>query len=208
MASADGKYYRTDAADKETILRIVQSVPSPKAEPIKQWLARGGAERLDSVTRPLDAVLASTDVAGVPKPAPDAPAVLWAKYYEQLAALYYRQAAYEEQLRVIDATLTEHSEQLGELHRRIGSLEVGHRLLPELLERLGPQTPSPEHQAIVKAMAKRVHDIAGYSFATIYTDLNAAFHVGTYSDIADSSWPQVVAWFQGRIAAAEKRRHR
>jgi hypothetical protein len=64
-----------------------------------------------------------------------------------LATLYYRQAAYEEQLRVIDASLIEHSEQLGELHSRIESLEAGQRLLPEILERLGPQTLSPEHQA-------------------------------------------------------------
>jgi DNA-damage-inducible protein D len=45
----DGKKYATDAADVETMLRIVQSVPSPKAEPIKQWLAREGAQRLDEV---------------------------------------------------------------------------------------------------------------------------------------------------------------
>ena len=42
----DGKKYKTDAADTETMLRIVQSIPSPKAEPFKQWLAREG--RADS----------------------------------------------------------------------------------------------------------------------------------------------------------------
>jgi len=132
--------------------------------------------------------------------------------HEQLAALYYRQAAYEEELRVIDATLTEHdatliehSEQLGELHSRIESLEAGQRLLPEILERLGPQTLSPEHQATVKAMTTRLHKLADYSFATIYGDLNAAFHVGRYSDIPDAQWTEVAAWFQARIAVAEKR---
>jgi DNA-damage-inducible protein D len=45
----DGKKYPTDAADAETMLRIVQSVPSPKAEPIKQWLAREGAKRLEEI---------------------------------------------------------------------------------------------------------------------------------------------------------------
>jgi len=189
-------------------LRIVQSVPSPKAEPIKQWLARVGAERLETVTRPLDAAQASTEVATVPKPAKDAPAVVWAKYHEHLAALYYRQAAYEEQLRVIDATLTEHTEQLGELHSRIESLEAGQRLLPEILERLGPQTLSPEHQATVKAMATRLHELAGYSFATIYGDLNAAFHVGRYSDIPDAQWAEVAAWLQARIDAAKEGRMR
>jgi len=48
-SSLDGKKYSTDAADAETMLRIVQSVPSPKAEPIKQWLAREGARRLEEI---------------------------------------------------------------------------------------------------------------------------------------------------------------
>jgi len=206
LRAADGKMRQTECADTKTLLRIIQSIPSPKAEPVKLWLARAGAEHLDTITRPLDAAQASTNVAAVPQPAPDAPAVLWARYHQQLAALYYRQAAYEEQLRVIDATLTEHSEQLGELHSRIESLEAGQRLLPEILERLGPQTLSPEHQATVKAMAGRLHERASYSFATIYSDLNAAFHVGRYSDIPDAQWAEVAAWLQARLASAQKHR--
>ena len=46
MPSADGKHYKTDAGNTETILRIIQSIPSPKAEPFKRWLARVGTERL------------------------------------------------------------------------------------------------------------------------------------------------------------------
>lgn len=49
MRSLDGKRYATDAADTETLLRIIQSIPSPRAEPFKQWLARVGAERLEEV---------------------------------------------------------------------------------------------------------------------------------------------------------------
>jgi len=52
MQSADGKFYLTDAANVETILRLVQSVPSKKAEPIKLWLARVGYERLQEITDP------------------------------------------------------------------------------------------------------------------------------------------------------------
>ncbi|MCX6790922.1 MAG: hypothetical protein NTV62_01865, partial [Candidatus Gribaldobacteria bacterium] len=48
----DGKYYRTDVADVETLLRLVQSVPSPKAEPIKLWLARVGYERIQETADP------------------------------------------------------------------------------------------------------------------------------------------------------------
>lgn len=52
MQSADGKYYLTDVADVETLLRLIQSVPSKKAEPIKLWLARVGYERMQEMTDP------------------------------------------------------------------------------------------------------------------------------------------------------------
>ena len=49
MRAFDGKMRPTDAADVETMLRIIQSVPSPKAEPVRQWLAQVGAQRLEEV---------------------------------------------------------------------------------------------------------------------------------------------------------------
>lgn len=52
MIAPDGKMRETDVADAETMLRIVQSVPSPKAEPIKQWLARVGYERMKETVDP------------------------------------------------------------------------------------------------------------------------------------------------------------
>jgi len=52
MRASDGKYYQTDAADTEVMLRIIQSVPSPKAEPFKLWLARVGYERLEETADP------------------------------------------------------------------------------------------------------------------------------------------------------------
>ena len=52
LEAADGKKYSTTVADAETMLRIVQSVPSPKAEPIKRWLARVGYERMIEVADP------------------------------------------------------------------------------------------------------------------------------------------------------------
>lgn len=52
MPAADGKMRLTDVADTEQLLRIIQSVPSPKAEPFKQWLAKVGAERLDQMQDP------------------------------------------------------------------------------------------------------------------------------------------------------------
>ncbi len=52
LPAADGKSYLTDVADPETLLRIIQSVPSPKAEPIKLWLAKVGYERIQDMSDP------------------------------------------------------------------------------------------------------------------------------------------------------------
>jgi hypothetical protein len=52
LPAADGKSYLTDVATAETLLRLVQSVPSPRAEPIKLWLARVGHERMQEMSDP------------------------------------------------------------------------------------------------------------------------------------------------------------
>lgn len=52
LVSSDGKKYRTDVADTETLLRLVQSVPSPRAEPFKVWLAKVGYERIEETEDP------------------------------------------------------------------------------------------------------------------------------------------------------------
>ena len=52
MQSADGKFYKTDVADTEQLFRLIQSIPSPKAEPFKLWLAQIARERLDEMQDP------------------------------------------------------------------------------------------------------------------------------------------------------------
>jgi DNA-damage-inducible protein D len=52
MESKDGKKYKTDVADTETLFRIIQSIPSPKAEPFKRWLAKIGYERIQEIENP------------------------------------------------------------------------------------------------------------------------------------------------------------
>ena len=56
LEAADGKSYLTDVANAETLLRLVQSVPSPKAEPIKLWLAKVGYERMQEMADPARAL--------------------------------------------------------------------------------------------------------------------------------------------------------
>lgn len=52
MQSSDGKYYKTDVGDAEQLLRFIQSIPSPKAEPFKLWLAKVGYERIEETEDP------------------------------------------------------------------------------------------------------------------------------------------------------------
>ena len=62
LTSSDGKKYNTDCADVETLLRIIQSVPSKKAEPVKQWLARVGYERMQELADPSTALDRARDI--------------------------------------------------------------------------------------------------------------------------------------------------
>ncbi len=52
LQSSDGKFYYTDVADAEQLMRLIQSIPSPKAEPFKQWLAKTGYERMQEISDP------------------------------------------------------------------------------------------------------------------------------------------------------------
>ncbi len=52
LQAADGKFYKTDVGNVEQIFRLIQSIPSPKAEPFKQWLAKVGYERLQEIQDP------------------------------------------------------------------------------------------------------------------------------------------------------------
>jgi hypothetical protein len=52
MQSSDGKFYKTDVADVEQFFRLIQSIPSPKAEPFKLWLAEIAHERLEEIDDP------------------------------------------------------------------------------------------------------------------------------------------------------------
>ncbi len=52
LTASDGKKYKTDCANTEGVFRIIQSIPSPKAEPFKSWLAKVGKERIDEIENP------------------------------------------------------------------------------------------------------------------------------------------------------------
>ena len=61
LTSSDGKNYKTDVLNTKWLLRLVQSIPSPKAEPFKMWLAQVGSERLDEIADPEKAIIRGAD---------------------------------------------------------------------------------------------------------------------------------------------------
>ena len=61
MQSSDGKFYSTDTLNTKNLLRLIQSIPSKKAEPFKMWLAQVGSERLDEIADPEKAILRGAD---------------------------------------------------------------------------------------------------------------------------------------------------
>ncbi|MBS3122431.1 Bro-N domain-containing protein [Candidatus Woesearchaeota archaeon] len=70
LISADGKYYLTDCANTKSMFRIIQSIPSPKAEPFKLWLAKVGYERIQEIENPelaQDRVKEYYELKGYPK---------------------------------------------------------------------------------------------------------------------------------------------
>lgn len=57
LPAVDGKSYKTDCLSTKNVLRLVQSIPSPKTEPFKVWLAQIGADRLDEIADPEKAII-------------------------------------------------------------------------------------------------------------------------------------------------------
>lgn len=144
-----------------------------------------------------DTLVPSEPITKPEHPAADADRSAWIEYHEAMVAWMRWQDEIDRWRASVDQRQTE-------LEGRMEGIEEVTRLIPEILDRLGPETLSPEHQATVKNLAKRLNELAGFSYAMIYGELNAAFHVGKYSDIPAARWPDVLAWFKARVDAAER----
>ena len=93
----------------------------------------------------------------------------------------------------------------GSIESRMEGIEEITRLVPEILNRLGPETLSPEHQRTIQASVNRLHDLTGRSHAAIYDELRSTFHVARYNEIPESQWAEVASWFQTRLSRARKK---
>jgi len=87
----------------------------------------------------------------------------------------------------------------GSVESRLEGLEEVTNLIPEILERLGPQTLTPDHQRAVQKYVQQMHELTGKPYGTLYESLKAAFGVPKYADIPDLDWPRVVQWFRVQL---------
>jgi hypothetical protein len=153
-------------------------------------LAEYFAKRPAALAAP-SAVVPSMPVQRPATPQIDAPAAVWLAFHKQMVAWIEWQDDVERWRGSIESRLEAHEEVL--------------RLVPELLERLGPQTLTPEHARTVQNAVKRLHEAGGYAYSTVYADLGEHFRVVKYDQIPEARWSEVAEWFRVRIQAAEQR---
>ena len=123
------------------------------------------------------------------RPAMDAPLEEWIYYHQRMAALLEWQRDVEHWR--------------GSVETRLEGLEAITSLIPEIFERLGPETLTIEHQHSVQGLVKRLHDATGKPYGTIYDDLKTAFDAPRYQEIRENDWDKVLNWFQFQIDRAK-----
>ncbi len=117
-----------------------------------------------------------------------------AAYYENLASWALRMAGqYAQRWRGgIEAWR-------GQIEERLESKEAITGLIPEILERLGPEKLTDRHQKMVRSYVQQLSKVTGKHSSTIYTDLYTAFSVPRYQEIPEEEWDKVEHWFKIQI---------
>jgi hypothetical protein len=80
------------------------------------------------------------------------------------------------------------------------------KLIPEIIERIGPPTITNEQQTNIRGMVKRLSELSGTPYQTIYWELAQAFKAPRYEELLESQYPAVAEWFRRRIEQAKQRR--
>lgn len=132
-------------------------------------------------------------------PAPNASALAWAEYHQQMAAFYQWKASTDTRIDALEVKQEEMESRLDE-HRRVLAF------IPEILERLGPQTLTPQHHRRVQALAKQLHLATNKPYPTIYDDLKTAFEKPRIEDLLEEDWPQIEHWFAVQIERGKNKR--
>ena len=140
------------------------------------------------------------------QPAQDANALAWAEYHRQMAAFYQWKAAADMRIDMIEERQGSLETQYQSVEERLESYKPVLDLVPEILERLGPQTLTDEHQQAIREYARQLHELTGKPYPTIWEDLKTAFRVAKYANISELDWPRVVQWFQAQLEQSKRRK--
>lgn len=92
----------------------------------------------------------------------------------------------------------------GGVEARLEGDEAMMDLIPEIIERLGPETLTPQHHRQVQVLAKQLHLATGQAYPTIYDNLKTAFAKPRIEDLLEEDWPQVERWFRVQIERVRK----
>jgi hypothetical protein len=114
----------------------------------------------------------------------------WREYYLRMAAVIEWQMDVEQWR--------------GSIESRLEGVEAIVGVIPEILDRLGPETINTQHQHQIQTFVKRLHEVTGKTYGTIYDDLRHAFNKPRYQELLEAEWPQVERWFLTRIEKAKK----
>ena len=90
----------------------------------------------------------------------------------------------------------------GSMEGRLEAVEDVARLVPEILQRLGSATLSPEHQRTVHSGIQHLQKLTGRAHQTLWTEFNTHFHVAKYQQIPEPRWDEVMEWLRERITRA------
>ncbi len=170
-----------------------RALPAPATEP--QVI-----EATTSTTIAETPGLYGTILTPVDEPGPQASTRERATYHELMSVWHRQQADLHAQ-----AWRMEVEERIKDQESRIEAREAIVQLIPEVLERLGPEKVNNEQQTSIRGMVKRLMDLSGIPYQTIYWELAQAFQAPRYEEIQANQYPAVCEWFKQRIEATKKR---
>jgi hypothetical protein len=172
-----------------------RALPAPAAEPQVIEAPGGTSTAIAARPGPGGAVLAPVD-----EPGPEASARDKAAYHELMSVWHRHQADLHAQ-----AWRGEVEQQLDSLQIQLESEKAITDIIPDILARLGPEKISATHRGQVKGYVKRLHELTGKAYPTIYEDIRLAFGPASYHDLLEAEWSQIEAWFTGQIERASRK---
>ena len=179
LAGIDPKRVREEV--RPEILRYQREV----VDVLYEW-----AQSAKALSAPTNLIPAEQITRPTP-PADDASLDIWREYHQQMV-LWIDWQHDIEQWR-------------GTIESRLEGLEAVTDLIPEILDRLGPQTLTPEHQNLVKYYVEQAVKATGKPRGTIYSRLYTAFSVPRYQELPESKWNQVMNWFKTQIEQGKRK---